>query len=565
MAPQSEAEEAGSDAASRPSEAAARDPSAALASVPCHIFLPVVPAARVIGKGGSSIRAIRERCAGADVKILQKELPMAMQRREDRIVVLRGAAGPLREAIRCVLERVFDRSGLPEAAKASGSSAASADRAHVVELVVPERSGAHFIGQRGDRIKSLIDETKCDIHVVKEPMVGLAEQKRLRVTGSSAESVAAAVWRMLEVLAELVVGGVLKQEHFELREAVASVATAAAGRTSAKEVPIRLLISGSEAAWVVGKRGNKIIRLRDLAKVHVNNADSPPFDESERVLEITSASLQHRIRVVQMVLDDLALRPERAGDLRLLLPTDQFGSLMGHKGETIRGIMQSTGANLKQHKAEKLESGGDYKLRLLELRGDVRQKVDAIRLVHETLEAPRRGSSAADTSEATAVASGLDLHRSPAAIMAPGGGTLASLGLSAAASAPAAAAYAGVSAPAPYPVSSAAPYGDPGVAKPEFQGLPAPPASAPVRRAPPAAASVLGADCGLQLTLELAMPSEEVARLIAGEASGIAWRSGSKLSAGRGPGGMPTLLVTGTAVANSVACYLIQDRMCIMH
>merc|ERR1711879_924968 len=70
---------------------------------------------------------------------------------------------------------------------------------------------------------------------------------------------------------------------------------------------------------------------------------------------------------------------------------------------------------------------------------------------------------------------------------------------------------------------------------------------------------------GHNMSLQLAMPSEEMARQLAGESSGIAWRAGVKLSVGKGQGGMPILNVEGTAVGNSVACYLIQDRLFMMH
>mmetsp|Transcript_47349 Transcript_47349/g.96407 ORF Transcript_47349/g.96407 Transcript_47349/m.96407 type:complete len:100 (+) Transcript_47349:3-302(+) len=73
-----------------------------------------------------------------------------------------------------------------------------------------------------------------------------------------------------------------------------------------------------------------------------------------------------------------------------------------------------------------------------------------------------------------------------------------------------------------------------------------------------------GSDLGT-LTLQLAMPNEEMAHLLSSNSSGIARRAGVKLSSARGAGGLPVLKVSGTAVANSVACYLIQDRLFMMN
>merc|ERR1712217_375828 len=93
-----------------------------------------------------------------------------------------------------------------------------------------------------------------------------------------------------------------------------------------------------------------------------------------------------------MVLEDLALRQEALNELRVLVPTEQFGSVMGHRGETIRRIMQVTGANLQQHKAEKTKDGGEYRFRLVQIKGDEHQRVEVVRHVHVALES--RGRSA---------------------------------------------------------------------------------------------------------------------------------------------------------------------------
>ncbi|CAJ1352284.1 unnamed protein product [Effrenium voratum] len=485
-----------------------------LPRVPCHIFLPVVPAARVIGKQGANIKAIREQ-SGASVRVLQKELPHEMQRREDRVAVITGDTAAVQEAISGVLERVFDRSGLPDTVEG-----AARDRDYIVEVLVPEKSGSHLIGQKGDRVKALCQETRCDIRVGQDPVCGLAEQKKVRISATTMPDAAAAIWRLLEVLGELMAGGVLKTEHFELREASQGMPFNAPMRSATrdqKEVPVRLLIAKEDAAWIVGKRGNKIARLRDWAKVNMVDADAPPFDPSERVLEISAASLESRVKVVQMVAEDLAR--DGPGKLRLLVPTELFGSVMGHRGETLRSIIQSSKAQVQQHKAEHLEDG-DYRFRLMDIKGSVSQRVDVVRQVHSALE--QRGREGRDATGLT------------------GGSALMDLGVGLAGA-----------------LSSAR-------ASPGPSGL----ASGLAGLGPGGGGLGLGlgvsSDLGT-LTLQLAMPNEEVARLLANDSSGIARRAGVKLSSTRGAGGLPVLKVAGTAVANSVACYLIQDRIFMMH
>ncbi|CAJ1370855.1 unnamed protein product [Effrenium voratum] len=176
-----------------------------LPRVPCHIFLPVVPAARVIGKQGANIKAIREQSAMPSK--FGPELPHEMQRREDRVAVITGDTAAVQEAISGVLERVFDRSGLPDTAGASAR-----DRDYIVEVLVPEKSGSHLIGQKGDRVKALCQETRCDIRVGQDPVCGLAEQKKarcgqnfksrrcvccpqVRISATTMPDAAAAIWR----------------------------------------------------------------------------------------------------------------------------------------------------------------------------------------------------------------------------------------------------------------------------------------------------------------------------------------------------------------------------------
>jgi transcription antitermination factor NusA-like protein len=473
-----------------------------------------------------------------------------MQQREDRVVIISGDASAMQEALRKVLERVFDRSGLPDGADRLK------DRSHIIEVVVPEKSGSHLIGQRGERIKQLIEETHCDLHVVKEPMAELLDQKRVRVTASSVEDACNAVWRLQEVLGELASGGVLKTEHFDLREAYGTNGGGGSNlpamqqqprpeRVNTREVPVRLLVSKDEAAWTVGKKGNKIMRLRDLAKVQLNDADSPPFTSTESVVEIALAPLERRVRVVQLIMEDLALRNEArqsTHEIRLLVPTDQFGSVMGHRGETIRSIMASTGANLQQHKAEKMEDGTEYRLRLVKVKGDIRQCVEVVRQVHNAIENRGRDSGAPGRPIGESVhfdhGYGAQFASSSSAPpSAPNGGAAGQL-LWSSSSAPA------TSGPTYERLGA-------GAVAAELGGI---------------AGGLSGSEsASRRVALQLAMPNEEVARLLASESSGIAWRAGVQLSVGRGPGGVPILEVVGTAVGNSVACYLIQDRLFMMH
>ena len=317
---------------------------------PCRIIVRATAGARVIGKQGSSIKAIRAATGVNSVRVLQDELPEALKRREECIIIIScGEDGTLRQAVAMVLDRVFDRSGLPDSADRER------ERPHVLDLIVPERAGGGIVGQGGERIKAIIEELGCEVQVSREPLAGIASQKRVKLLARDRVPIEAALWRLQSTLKELVVSEVLRSEHFELREALMTEAEAAMSAERERfanegktEVPLRILLAQGEAATVVGKLGANVARLRDLALVSIDDAESPPFHPSERICSAARATLAQRLRVLRLVLGDLATRsaaiareedasnisrpeavPEgmREVQVSLLFPTDRWDEL----------------------------------------------------------------------------------------------------------------------------------------------------------------------------------------------------------------------------------------------
>ncbi|CAJ1445092.1 unnamed protein product [Effrenium voratum] len=194
------------------------------------------------------------------------------------------------------------------------------------------------------------------------------------------------------------------------------------------------------------------------------DADAPPFDPSERVLEISAASLESRVKVAE----DLA----------------RDGPVMGHRGETLRSIIQSSKAQVQQHKAEHLE---------------------VVRQVHSALEQRGREGSA-----------------------------LMDLGVG----------LAGIWLPAL-----------PSHLTRTVQQVPV--ASPVASLAWAQAVGVLASDSAFPATWGRAFVGERLLRYCAAR-----WRGRPAVDI---PSETRDESVAGTAVANSVACYLIQDRIFMMH
>ena len=313
---------------------------------PCRLIVKATAGARVIGKQGSNIKAIRAAAGINSVRVLQDELPEALKRREECIIIIScGEEATLKQAVAMVLDRVFDRSGLPVSAERDR------ERPHILDLIVPDRAGGGIVGQGGERIRAIIEELGCEVQVSREPLAGIASQKRVKLLARDRVPIEAALWRLQSTLKELVVSEVLRAEHFELREALMTeeeVAISAEKERFANEgkteVPLRILLAQGEAATVVGKLGANVARLRDLALVSIDDAESPPFHASERICSAARATLAQRLRVLRLVLGDLATRsaaiareeasrpetvPEGMREVRvsLLFPSDRWQDL----------------------------------------------------------------------------------------------------------------------------------------------------------------------------------------------------------------------------------------------
>lgn len=80
---------------------------------------------------------------------IQDELPDIIKRRGENIVVAScGEVSALRTAVLGILDRVFDRSGIPDA------SERGRERPFVIDMIVPERAAAPIVGPSGERVKA---------------------------------------------------------------------------------------------------------------------------------------------------------------------------------------------------------------------------------------------------------------------------------------------------------------------------------------------------------------------------------------------------------------------------
>lgn len=321
--------------------------------------------------------------------------------------------------------------------------------------------------------------------------------------------------------------GTLTEAFFNMKEGPADPADMVPRlRGPGTGLNVSILLPKEEVAWVIGKRGSKIGKLRERARVNVNDADSPPFPPAHVVLEISGAPLKEELYVLQLMLDDLAVRPDVGNSTRLLLPAEHFGEV----------CVESVLAEIKRESGVEDCFSPDVRpsgpLRSLEVKGSERERLHAATLAYERVERARGDGPQPS----------LDVKPTGPLWEPPARQLTQPTYVAAPSTTPAPAPRTGESiAPLAGSVSSAAL----GVEK---------------RTDAPPSGCLLGAK-QRSFTLSVLLPAMDVANFLASGELGIARRTGCEVVALRGDGGEASLSITGLPEANAAACLVVQRAL----
>jgi len=186
--------------------------------IPVRIFLSGLQVARTIGKNGTLIKELREE-SGAEIDILDKQLPAAyLDGGDERIFHFRGTLAQAEMVVPNILRLAIGE-----------------DHELAVDLMIPEVSCSYLRGEGGARLNAIADETRCDLHIVDEPVRGgLVLFRRLQISASSRIPAAPidpmqalplvalrllslACARVHELLVDNVTAGGLDERHFDVK------------------------------------------------------------------------------------------------------------------------------------------------------------------------------------------------------------------------------------------------------------------------------------------------------------------------------------------------------------
>ncbi|KAF4750095.1 hypothetical protein FOZ62_018154 [Perkinsus olseni] len=295
-------------------------------------------------------------------------------------------------------------------------------------LLIPGSTLPGMIGHEGQTVRSLQADTGCIIQFVTEPVVGTPNFRRCRITGCW-PNLGRAVIAVVEKLQDLQDRGragvsfpggwdpLTNPGRLEDNELAANSPSSSRdiGLPSLAVIePSRFLVSPQEAAWLLGKSGRKINRLRDKYSPAVSiNVDT--VTPEWRVVSVGLSSPYSRsasLRKAHALLDllgDLERYPTPAvigpnassveanfflrhsgSKMKVLIPPELFGAVMGRGGERMRRLTRATGAAIqKVRPSDSPLSTGDTLTesvirrtlsshRLIEISGTSKQKADAI-------------------------------------------------------------------------------------------------------------------------------------------------------------------------------------------
>merc|ERR1719421_2663795 len=298
-----------------------------------RLVLTLEETARLIGRGGASIKHARKRSKCTIEVEEQVELPT------ERVVSVLGQPGAQEKALRFIFARVREYTSpasAEDAVRAIERGEPDGDEPVGVAVLVPELATRHIVGSKGERIRALTLATKAQITVAKDAVKAYGSFRRVEVKGTVSSCILG-LRGVHEILRELA-DQYLRPADFTLP------ITSAAG--AAARVSHTFLVSASEAAHVVGKNGAKVQQLRaDLSlQIEVGSAKAENFGDDDRLITVQGPAAAVSAAVAKVIADlAYASRKSAENGVRVLVPRAAYGAVIGRGGTAIRAIERAIG------------------------------------------------------------------------------------------------------------------------------------------------------------------------------------------------------------------------------
>ena len=153
-------------------------------------------------------------------------------------------------------------------------------------------------------------------------------------------------------------------------------------------------VSASVAAWIVGRKGQSIIslRTRSKARIEVSNENSV-----YRMIEIHGEQ-DAVMLAIELLLEQMSVLPDGSPEfVRMVLPPNSAGYIIGRGGESIKELRRRSGAQID------LDQGSVQDDKLLKICGSVKEMTKASQLVAERLAADGKFDKRSDIDQLQAL------------------------------------------------------------------------------------------------------------------------------------------------------------------
>lgn len=157
-------------------------------------------------------------------------------------------------------------------------------------------------------------------------------------------------------------------------------------RDSSTEVHLKILIPQSSAGRVIGRGGDRVVQIQkdSHAKVKMSKSNEVHAQSGERVCLVVG-SIKNALRAMEMVSSRLdtgesSMDDDRAVQIKMLIPDNTAGLLIGKGGSYIKTIKDSSGAQIQisKHNKDEIE-------RVVTIEGHDDKRYNALRLVVEKI------------------------------------------------------------------------------------------------------------------------------------------------------------------------------------
>lgn len=229
------------------------------------------------------------------------------------------------------------------AAKRAAVDGAQADSSADNILEVPNEMVGRIIGKGGATIRIIQNLSGAHIDVPQECEPG-TNMRRIKITGAPSQ-VAYCIT-------------IIRQKTNPNDEGT-SIPLPAEGDPANPLKVVVMPVSNEVVGRVIGKGGTTIRQIQDLSGVHLEVAREPAAGSSMREITITGneAQIEHCQRLVRAKMEgqDLPARgtpaafglaPGVPGEMKVCIPDDMVGRVIGKGGSTIREIQDHSGAHM---------------------------------------------------------------------------------------------------------------------------------------------------------------------------------------------------------------------------